>query len=155
TYLCLPYFNRLVHEQLSLHLTDPLHWGFLLGIGLITGLAAGSYPAFYLSSFNPIQVFKGLRVKAAQGNLWVRKGLVITQFTISVGLIICTVVIYQQLKHVDTMDLGYARNNQVYWELKGQASAHSDALRAELLSTGVVENAAGSEFPIDKIWSNT
>jgi putative ABC transport system permease protein len=154
-YICLPSFNRLVQENLSLHLGSPLHLGFLLGIATLSGLAAGSYPAFYLSSFNPVQVFKGLRLKMAQGTILVRKGLVIAQFTISIGLIVCTAVIYQQLAYVNTMDLGYTRNNQVYVELKGQAPAHADALRAELLATGVVDNAASSEFPISAIWSNT
>ena len=154
-FFCLPSFNRLVHENLSLHLGSPLHLGFLLGIGTLSGLAAGSYPAFYLSSFNPVQVFKGLRLKKAQGNILVRKGLVITQFTVSIGLIVCTAVIYQQLAYVNTMDLGYTRNNQVYVELKGQAPTHTDALRAELLATGVVDNASTSDFPISQIWNNT
>ena len=151
----LPYFNELVHEQLSLDLLSPLHLGVLLGIGALTGFVAGSYPAFYLSSFNPVTVFKGLRLKTSVGSLFIRKGLVVTQFSVSILLIVCTVVIYQQIRYVNRMDLGYEKDNLIYLELKGEASKHTEALRSALLKTGVVENAATSAFPVTAIWSNT
>ena len=153
--LALPYFNQLVHEQLTLDLASPLHAGALLAIGVVTGLIAGSYPAFYLSSFNPVTVFKGLRLKTSMGNLFIRKGLVVTQFSVSILLIVCTIVIYQQIRYVNRMDLGYRKDNLIYLELKGDAGQHTEALRASLLKTGVVENAATSAFPVTAIWSNS
>jgi ABC-type antimicrobial peptide transport system permease subunit len=100
-----------------------------------------------------VTVFKGLRGKA--GSLFVRKGLVVVQFSVSLVLIISTVVIYQQIRFVNNMDLGYARDNLIYMDLKGEAAKHTDALRTALINTGVVQNAATSAFPITAIWSNT
>jgi putative ABC transport system permease protein len=153
--LCLPYFNNLVHEQLSLNLLTPYHLSGLLAIGALTGVAAGSYPAFYLSSFNPVMIFKGLRMKTTGGNIFIRKGLVVAQFSASILLIICTIVIYQQVRYVNRMDLGYEKSNLLYLQLHEQASLHPEALRQELLKTGVVQNAATSDFPITAIWSNS
>src|SRR5437764_8318092 len=98
-YLVLPSFNNLVEKQLYLALNNPVHNTALLAIALICGLVAGSYPSLYLSSFNPISVLKGLRVKAGSA-AFIRKGLVVLQFTISIVLIISTIIIYQQIQHV-------------------------------------------------------
>ena len=81
-YLALPLFNTLVEKKLYLALNNPVHNTALLGIALICGLVAGSYPAIYLSSFNPISVLKGLKVKAGSAAI-IRKGLVIIQFSVS------------------------------------------------------------------------
>jgi len=154
-YATIPYFNQLVHENLSLRIFSPWHIGFLIGIGIATGLVAGSYPAFYLSSFNPIRVLKGIRLKTSLSNLFVRQGLVITQFSISILLIIATAIVYQQVQYVRGRDMGYNKDNTIYLNLKGPAAAHTGAVREDLLRTGVVENAATSDFPILAIWNNT
>jgi putative ABC transport system permease protein len=93
-YLTIPSYNLLVNKELSIDILSPLHLVCLVSIGFVTGLMAGSYPAFYLSSFNPIGVFKGIKIKRGSGVIFMRKGLVITQFTISIVLIICTAIIY-------------------------------------------------------------
>ena len=154
-YWTIAYFNQLVHENLSLRIFSPWHIGFLMGIGMVTGLVAGSYPAFYLSSFNPIRVLKGIRLKTSLSNLFVRQGLVITQFSISILLIIATAIVYQQVQYVRNRDMGYSKDNTIYLNLKGPAAAHTGAVREELLRTGVVENVATSDFPIVAIWNNT
>jgi len=143
-YLFLPAYNSLVNKQLHIHLLQPGHLLSLLAITLVTGLAAGSYPAFYLSSFNPVHVLKGLRIKTSGGAAVIRKGLVITQFTASIALIIGTVIIYQQVQHIKDRDLGYSRNNLVYIDIHGNMKEHFEALKDKLLATGYVENAAVS-----------
>lgn len=143
-YLLLPAFNILVHKRLHVDILAPAHIFSLLAIAIGTGLIAGSYPAFYLSSFNPIYVLKGLKIKTSGGAIAIRKGLVITQFTASVGLIIGTVIIYQQVQHIKDRDLGYTRNNLVYLDLHGNMKDHFEALKTKLLATGAVENAAVS-----------
>ncbi|HEY0432398.1 MAG TPA: ABC transporter permease, partial [Chitinophagaceae bacterium] len=93
--LALPYFNRLTQKDMSLHLASPLFWTVMILFTLITGLLAGSYPAFYLSSFNPVRVLKG-NIKAGKGSSLPRKILVVLQFASSVVLMIGTVVINRQ-----------------------------------------------------------
>jgi predicted permease len=154
-YLTLPFFNSLVDQQLSLDLSNPVHITGFIMIGLVTGLIAGSYPAFYLSSFNPIRVFKGLKIKSNGSAGAVRKGLVVLQFAISITLIIATVIIYQQVQHVKNRDLGYNKNNSIYLDMQGQLHAHFNSIRNELMETGVVQDAALSEYPSFGIWDNT
>jgi putative ABC transport system permease protein len=103
--LLMPAFAALAGERLTLDLLRPSHLVMLAAITLICGLVAGSYPALYLSSFNPIYVFKGIKMKGG-GAAFVRRGLVVMQFTISIILIISTVIIYQQLEHIRNRDLG-------------------------------------------------
>ena len=141
-YLFLPAYNTLVNKHLQIDLFQPTHIFSLLAIAVFAGLIAGSYPAFYLSSFNPIYVLKGIKIKTTGGAIAIRKGLVITQFTASVGLIIGTAIIYQQVQHIKDRDLGYTRNNLIYMDLHGDMLKHFSALKDKLLATGYVENAA-------------
>ncbi len=140
-WLVLPLFNTLVQKQLTLQLGNPLHILAMIGITAISGLIAGSYPALYLSSFNPIYVFKGIKLKNGGASL-VRKGLVVLQFTISIILIISTVIIYQQIQHIKNRDLGYDRNNLLSMPVRGDMIKNFDAIKQEMLSTGAVENVA-------------
>jgi putative ABC transport system permease protein len=140
----LPFYNTLVEKQLSLNLFDPMHFGFLIGIAIVAGLAAGSYPAFYLSSFNPIKVLKGIKVKNSAGVVFIRKGLVITQFAASVILIISTVIVYKQVQHIKDRDLGYSKDGLVYIDLQGNMKEHFSAIKNDLIATGYIENAAVS-----------
>jgi ABC-type antimicrobial peptide transport system permease subunit len=143
-YLLMPYYNELVEKQLSVNLFNPVHLGCLLGIGLLTGLIAGSYPAFYLSSFNPVKVLKGIKVKTSVGTMFIRKGLVITQFTASVILIISTIIVYKQVQHIKNRNLGYNKDNLIYMDLQGNMKDHFNEIKHSLIATGYVENAATS-----------
>lgn len=154
-YISLPAFNSLVEKQLSLHIGNPLHIAALLFIALICGLIAGSYPAFYLSSFKPVFVLKGIKVKSNGSAGFIRKGLVVLQFSISVVLIICTILIYQQIFHVKDRDLGYNRQNLLYMNLQGEMKGHFNVLKNDLQSTGVVQNAAISNHQLLQLGSNT
>jgi len=141
-YAILPFYNDLVQKQLALDLSNPLHLGCLFAIAVIAGLIAGSYPAFYLSSFNPVKVLKGIKLKSSGAVIFIRKGLVITQFTASVILIISTIIVYKQVQHIKDRDLGYNKNNLIYMNLQGNMKDHFNQIKNDLIATGYVENAA-------------
>ncbi len=153
-YLLLPFFNVLVAKHLSIGLGKPLHLYSLIAIGLVCGIVAGSYPAFHLSSFNPIRVFKDLNLKGNAPAL-VRKGLVILQFTISIVLIIGTIIIYQQIQHIKNRDLGYDKENLIQTALRGDMQKNFQSIKNDLLSTGYVKNVAMSDLNILYMGSNT
>ncbi len=154
-YLALPAFNSLVEKELSIDIFNPVHISSLLIITLLCGLIAGSYPALYLSSFNPIGVLKGLRLKNSSSAGFIRKGLVVLQFAISVTLIISTIIIYQQILHVKDRSLGYNKQDLVYMSTKGSMKEHFNAIKNDLLQTGVVENASLSRSMVLSLGSNT
>lgn len=151
--LVLPAFNSLTGHPIGLGLTQPVHCAAILGVTLICGLVAGSYPALYLSSFNPIYVFKGIAIKGRGASL-IRRGLVVMQFTVSIVLIISTVIIYQQLRHILTRDLGYDKDNLIAMEVRGNMQPHFNEIRTDLLNTGVVNNAALNSFNTLNIGNN-
>ncbi|MDP9080458.1 MAG: ABC transporter permease [Bacteroidota bacterium] len=143
-YILLPFYNNLVQKQLSIDLFNTTHLMSLLGIGIITGIVAGFYPAFYLSSFNPVTVLKGLRIKNAASVVFIRKGLVIIQFASSVILIISTIVVYKQVQHIKDRDLGYSKNNLIYLDMQGNMKKNFSVIKNSLIATGYIENAATS-----------
>jgi len=103
----------------------------------------------------PVAVLKGQRIGLNNGAGFIRKALVVTQFTVSVILIVCTVIIYQQVQHIKDRDLGYNRQELLYTSLTGNLAEHFNAMKAGLLQTGVVENAALTESPPLQMWSTT
>lgn len=123
--LLLPQFNQITGKQLTL-VFDPMLIALLIGITFVTGLVAGSYPAFYLSGFNPVRVLKG-KVMASSTSLWVRKGLVVFQFAISIILIVSVLVVYKQMQYVQNKNLGYQKDNVLTFD--------SDNLSGESLRT--------------------
>jgi len=151
----LPAFNSLVEKHLSLDIFNPLHLFSLLAIALVCGLVAGSYPAFYLSSFNPVKVLQGLKIKTGSSAGFIRKGLVIVQFSISIILIISTIIIYQQINHVKNRDLGYNKENLIYVQAQGVIKPHFEAIKNDLLATGMVKNATLSNNRVLSLGSNT
>lgn len=151
-YLFLPGFNTLVQKDLHFDPLSPMHLFSLLGIGIFCGLIAGSYPAFYLSAFRPVAVLKGQRVSPGSGASIVRKGLVITQFTVSVILIVCTTLIYQQIQHVKDRNLGYNKEHLIYTDMPDQLAEHFRVLRSDLLQSGAVEEATLTNSPPLQMW---
>ena len=108
--LLIPSFNALSGKEFTLHtLFQPFNIFLLLGIGLFTGLVGGSYPAFYLSSFQPVSILKGALSKAS-GNINLRRTLVVLQFSISMIMLICTWVVYSQLSYLQKKDVGFNKN---------------------------------------------
>jgi putative ABC transport system permease protein len=153
-YLVLPLFNTLVSKHLSIDLSNPTHIFALLAIGLICGLVAGSYPAVYLSSFNPIWVFKGLKIKGS-APAFIRKGLVILQFTISIGLIIGTIIIYQQIQHIKNRELGFNKSNLIQTGLRGDMRKNFPVIKHDLIQSGYVENLTMSNLNMLYMGSST
>ncbi len=117
-WLFLPEFNQITGKSLSLHLDIQILVAILL-ITLFTGIVAGSYPALYLSGFNPITILKG-KLPSSTGELWIRKGLVVFQFVLSVMLIAAVWVVYEQIELIQNQPLGYAKDNLVYLQRDGK-----------------------------------
>lgn len=153
-YLVLPSFNELVEKKLYLALNNPVHNSALIAIALICGLVAGSYPSIYLSSFSPTSVLKGLKTRGSSA-AWIRKGLVVIQFTISIVLIISTIIIYQQIQFAKNRDLGFNKDNLIQISLEGSMKKNYTALKQDLLATGQVENTAMAMLNILWMGSNT
>ncbi len=139
--IILPLFNTLVQKNLSAGLNYPLHLLSLLLITLICGLVAGSYPSLYLSSFNPVFVLKGIKLKTGSAT-FIRKGLVVLQFAISIVLIIGTIIIYQQIQHIKSRKLGFDKDNLIEMTVQGEMQKHFALIKQDLLNTGFVENVA-------------
>ncbi len=152
--LLLPWFNDLAAKDLTVPWTNPLFWLAGLLFTFLTGILAGSYPALYLSGFNPIKSLKGGITSGRQTTL-PRKVLVVFQFCISFIVIMGTIVIYEQIQHVKNRPVGYERegllmmpkNSDQLWE-------NFRALRQELLNTGVVEEIGESNYPLTNTFGN-
>jgi len=142
--ITLPAFNSLVQKNLSIGLNNPLHLSALVSITILCGLVAGSYPSLYLSSFRPVIVLKGSKLKEGSAVL-IRKGLVVFQFSISIILIISTFIIYHQLKHVKSRNLGFNKNNLVQIDVTGEMAKNYNPIKQDLLNTGMVESVALSD----------
>jgi ABC-type antimicrobial peptide transport system permease subunit len=117
--LLLPAFNRFTGKQIHLPADQPLFWLSLVGIALITGIVAGSYPALYLSSLQPVRTLKGV-LRFTRGSIFFRKGLTVFQFVLSVFLLIATIVISRQTNYIEHTNLGYDRENLLYVRIEGK-----------------------------------
>ena len=113
--LLLPAFNQITGKMLELHFTTNLILS-VISITLLTGLIAGSYPALYISGFSPAAVLKG-KLKTSIGELWIRKGLVVFQFTLSVMAIVAVLIVYKQVVYIQSKNLGYSRDNIIHFEI--------------------------------------
>ncbi len=116
--LLLPHFNQITDKQLALGFNLDIILA-VTGISLLTGLIAGSYPALYLSGFNPVTILKG-KLPASVGEIWARQGLVVFQFALSVIFIVSVLVVYQQVQLIQTKNLGYDRNNIIWFSKEGK-----------------------------------
>ncbi|WP_460983264.1 ABC transporter permease [Spirosoma fluminis] len=128
--LLLPTFNQVTGKQLGLSL-EPTAVASIVGITLLTGLLAGSYPALYLSGFKPVQVLKGT-ITPSTGEAWARQGLVVFQFTISIILIVAVLVVRQQLDYIQHKDLGYTKENVISFNREGRLQEQSASFLAQV-----------------------
>jgi predicted permease len=139
----LPAFNQLTSKVIALPVRDPGFWISLGVITLLTGLLSGSYPAFYLSGFNPIRVLKAALPSGTRGDALFRKGLVVFQFTLSIVLIVSTILITQQIHYMQNARLGYDRENLVYLPIEGELDKKLDVFKTE---AGQLPGVAGLTF---------
>jgi ABC-type antimicrobial peptide transport system permease subunit len=158
--LLLPVFNSLSGKTLSLDISlgSPILW-WILGITLFTGLVSGSYPALLLSSFKPIRVLRGMLGSGGKGSTF-RQVLVVSQFSISIGLLIATFVVFNQLNFIKNKDLGLNKDQIVYVPIKGELENNYQLVKHELLNlpnishvtltsnipTGIYQNGDGWEW---------
>ena len=150
----LPYFNDLSAKDMTMPWDSPLFWTYFLGFTLLTGIVAGSYPAFYLSAFKPIRVLKGV-FRAGRAAALPREILVVLQFTVSLSLIIGTVIVFKQIGFAKDRPLGYHQSGLVTVNINtDDLDNHYDALRSDLLQTGLFDNVARSSQPTSNFDQN-
>ena len=152
--LALPHFNKLTGNSIGIPYTSAIFWVAMLSYVILTGLLAGSKPAFYLSSFSPSRVLKGA-IKTTGINAFSRKALVVVQFSCSIVLIISTVVIYRQIQHVKSRPTGYESDRLVITDMSDDLNKNYNSLRADLLQAGLVENITRATSSATEVHSHT
>jgi putative ABC transport system permease protein len=155
-YLLLPAFNLLSGKTLLFStMFSPVVLGAIVTIFVVVSLLAGSYPAFYLTSFKPIDVLKG-KVSAGMKSKGIRSSLVVVQFAISIALMICTMVVYDQLGYLQRKNVGLDKQNVLVLQNTGRLEAHQDAFREAVSNQpGIVKASyTNNEFPqVNSVWS--
>jgi putative ABC transport system permease protein len=151
--LLLPLFNDVAGKNIEIAWTNPVFWCFSIAFILITGLVSGSYPALYLSSFQPLKVLKGT-FRVGKFASVPRKVLVTVQFTVSVMLIIGTIVVYQQIQHAKSRPLGYTAQGLINLNFEPEIKEHFEAVRTELKNLSAIEEMAASQSPMTQVWNS-
>jgi putative ABC transport system permease protein len=150
--ISMPLFNEIANKNIAVNWTSAALWSVFVGLILFTSLLAGSYPAFYLSGFSPVQVLKGSLKRGSYASM-PRRLLVITQFTVSIMLVIGTIAVYQQIQHARNRPLGYALNGLITLPMKTQETkTNYTAFRNELLATRLVAEVSTSETTVTNLW---
>jgi putative ABC transport system permease protein len=152
--LFLPWFNDVAGKKMTIPWTSPGFWFAGIGFSILTAVIAGSYPALYLSSFQPVKVLKG-PIRVGRLASLPRKVLVVMQFTISLALIIGTIVVFKQIQFTKDRPIGYDRNGLMMIRMKTpDFYGKYGLLKNELKNTEAVENFAESSSPLTEVWSN-
>ncbi|POY38560.1 ABC transporter permease [Solitalea longa] len=151
--LSLPLFNGIADKKMQILWANPLFWILCITFSLFTGIVSGSYPALYLSSFQPVKVLKG-KLRAGRLASIPRKVLVVIQFTVSIVLIIGTAIVFRQIQHAQNRPVGYSREGLIYVPIFSETiCSHYNALRDDLLKTGMVTEMAQSSNPSTDLWA--
>jgi len=143
----LPVFNTLTGSEINIPFTNSIFWFTTLCCVLITGLVAGSRPAFYLSSFEPVKVLKG-KIHVGKAAALPRKILVVLQFSCSIALIICTYIIYQQVQYAKDRPTGYDRNRLMITDMNEDLGRNYTAIKNDLIEKGVAETVTTATAPV-------
>jgi putative ABC transport system permease protein len=151
--IALPYFNTLTEKEMSLQIASPLFWGIMIVFTILTGLLAGSYPAFYLSSFNPVQVLKS-NLKAGKRGSLPRKILVVVQFASAIVLMIGAIIIYQQIQYGKDRPIGFNIKSLITVNWSDDIQKNFVAIKEELLGNGAVSSICHSNSPPEQIQSS-
>ena len=150
--LMLPLFNDVAGKKIVMPWTAEMFWAVCLVFIVVTGLLAGSYPALYLSSFEPLKVLKGT-FKAGKNAAIPRRVLVVLQFTVSVMLIIGTIIVHQQIQHAKDRPIGYTRNGLINIWMTREIKEHFDAVRNDLKNMGAIEEMTASNSSLTGVWN--
>ncbi|TMI81338.1 MAG: FtsX-like permease family protein [Bacteroidetes bacterium] len=137
--LVLPSFDKIIREQLSIPYSNPYFWLCTIAFISVTSLLAGSYPAFYLSSFEPISIFKK-QFKRTTAIISPRRMLVVVQFTFAIILIISTIVVRNQVQHAQSRDKGYSNNNLIHVDFVGDIDKNYALIKQELISSNIASS---------------
>ncbi|GGC01028.1 ABC transporter permease [Dyadobacter sediminis] len=150
--LCLPYLNSFTQKQLSFRsLLDPVFLSIVVCITLFTGLIAGSYPAFFMTSFQPLSVFRG-KITTALKKGTLRQVLVVTQFAIAVVLIISTTVVYKQMQYIRNYELGYAKDQVVLLRAGNDTTTNFESLKQRFkANSNILEVGRSSRIPSGRL----
>jgi len=148
-----PLLKDIGFEDVTVDFTNVFLILSVLGICIITGLVAGSYPALYLSSFLPVKVLKGV-LKQDKGAVMFRKVLVVSQFAISIGLIISTVIVFQQINHGKNQSVGYDPDNLIQITSSTDLAKNYSAFKQDLINTGYIESVAKASSPMTAIYNS-
>ncbi|MEO6316191.1 MAG: ABC transporter permease [Chitinophagaceae bacterium] len=151
--ISLPAYNQLTDKNLFINFANSATWLAGAAFILFTGMLAGSYPAFFLSSFKPVQVLKGT-FKKAHALVTPRKVLVVLQFTFAIVLIICTIIVKQQIDYAQNRELGYNKENLVYHFMTGDITKNYPLLKNELMAQGVAASVTKTSAPLTESWSD-
>ena len=151
--VCLPSFNQLTQKHLSIDFGNPWFWISAVGFVIITGLLAGSYPAFYLSAFKPVSVLKG-SFKKINALITPRKVLVVLQFSFAIILIISTIIVQQQIQYAQKRKTGYDKNNLIYLYLEGDMSKNNSLIKNALINSGTAVSTSRSFAPMTEVYSS-
>ena len=149
--LILPAFNVLTGSKMAIPFANAGFWLITIGCVIFTSLIAGSRPAFYLSSFNPVKVLKGT-IQSARSSSLARKTLVVLQFTCSVALIISTIIIYQQIQHAKNRSTGYDVSRVIASYSNSDLDKNYPALKNELIQKGIVSSMTRATSPATEIY---
>ena len=149
--LALPAFNALTETHISIPYSNGYFWLLMIGCILLTALLAGSRPAFYLSSFNPVKVLKGT-IHTGKSSSLSRKILVVIQFSCSIALIISTVIIYQQVNFAKDRPTGYNLNRLMSTNMNDDLAKNYTAIKNELIQKNIVESVTAASSPSTNIW---
>jgi putative ABC transport system permease protein len=142
--LALPFFNRLAEKEIVMPFANPLFWLALLAATMLLGLVSGGYPAFFMSKFSPSTVLKRGHENVGGGR--VRNALVVFQFAVSVFLIVCTLVVYQQVNYIRHKDLGFRKDQVLVLDDISAAGNQVESLRDEISRLSQVENVSLSSY---------
>lgn len=151
--LALPAFNELTSKSLAINYASPVFWLAATGFVMLTGILAGSYPAFFLSAFRPAAVLKGT-FKKVNTLLTPRKVLVVLQFSFAIILTIATILVKQQIDYGTRRQTGYDRTNLIYLPIEGDVYKNYELIKNDLLNSGAAVAVSQSHAPLTQVWSS-
>ncbi|NKI31316.1 ABC transporter permease [Croceivirga thetidis] len=152
--LVLPSFSEMINTEINMDWGNPVLYLYILGVILITGILAGSYPALFLSAFKPSSVLKGTFNKT---NTLVtpRKVLVVVQFSVAIILITATIIIGQQINNVQNRKLGYEKDLLIAVNIEGEIEQSYETIKSELLQSGIIKSISRTGGRVTESWSNS